>query len=145
MVGLGKQGPPATACRRSRRVPWEERGAICPCQCIWALVEYRACTLPMALCLPPFTTHHPLPSLSPCPNPGIRKAGPGDLDAIISLLRPLEEAGILVSRSREDMANLLQVWGCWGWVGVCGRVTWSVGAWVWVYVGVYECVLQHLH
>uniref|UniRef100_A0A7S3RA34 amino-acid N-acetyltransferase n=1 Tax=Dunaliella tertiolecta TaxID=3047 RepID=A0A7S3RA34_DUNTE len=39
---------------------------------------------------------------------GIRKAGPGDLDAIVGLLRPLEDAGILVRRSREDLANLLQ-------------------------------------
>eukprot|EP00967_Tisochrysis_lutea_P044662 scaffold54204_cov16-Tisochrysis_lutea.AAC.1 len=42
---------------------------------------------------------------------GIRKAGPGDLDAIVGLLRPLEDAGILVRRSREDLANLLQC--CW--------------------------------
>lgn len=32
---------------------------------------------------------------------GIRKAGPGDVDAIVGLLQPLERAGILVARSRQ--------------------------------------------
>ncbi|KAL6752404.1 Aspartate/glutamate/uridylate kinase [Haematococcus lacustris] len=39
---------------------------------------------------------------------GIRKAGPGDLDAIQGLLQPLEDAGVLVKRSRDEVANMLQ-------------------------------------
>jgi hypothetical protein len=42
---------------------------------------------------------------------GIRRAGPGDLDAVAGLLRPLEEAGTLVKRSREELANMLTVRG----------------------------------
>ncbi len=40
---------------------------------------------------------------------GIRAAGPADLDAIAALLKPLEEKGILVARTRGDIANTIQV------------------------------------
>ncbi len=42
---------------------------------------------------------------------GIRRAGPADLDSISALLRPLEEAGVLVKRSREELATLMGVRG----------------------------------
>lgn len=38
---------------------------------------------------------------------GIRKALPSDLDGLAQLLAPLEKAGILVQRSREELADLL--------------------------------------
>ncbi len=38
---------------------------------------------------------------------GIRKALPSDLDGLALLLAPLEKAGILVQRSREELADLL--------------------------------------
>lgn len=40
-----------------------------------------------------------------CVTPGIRRAGPGDLDAICGLLRPLEQAGVLVKRSVEEVGG----------------------------------------
>jgi len=63
-------------------------------------------------------------------NAGIRKAGPGDLDAIAGLLRPLEEAGTLVRRSREDLANLIQVCLCEDWVDLIYRCAYVRIGWI---------------
>eukprot|EP00798_Chlamydomonas_sp_ICE-L_P030535 gene30535-35564_t len=38
---------------------------------------------------------------------GIRRALPGDLDGVAGLLEPLVKAGVLVKRSRDDIANML--------------------------------------
>ncbi|KAG2437190.1 hypothetical protein HXX76_005854 [Chlamydomonas incerta] len=38
---------------------------------------------------------------------GIRKALPNDLDGLAALLEPLEKAGILVKRSRDELADML--------------------------------------
>ncbi|KAG2485158.1 hypothetical protein HYH03_016048 [Edaphochlamys debaryana] len=38
---------------------------------------------------------------------GIRKALPNDLDGLSSLFEPLEKAGVLVKRSREELADML--------------------------------------
>jgi len=38
---------------------------------------------------------------------GIRRAGPADVDAIRALLKPLEDAGVLVKRSAEEIHNMV--------------------------------------